>query len=1013
MSDRIPLTEKKEYELVIKDQDSEIVIRELSVIGSGGSCIVYKGKKCLSAEIDGMENCTVIVKEFYPAGIGISRQNDMSLLITDENLFNEMKNHFAEGQANHAKFYEYYQDLTLPRMFFYGNANNTAYAVSDPGKGRTLSEINFDTLSLKHIASIMESICSAIRKIHSKKMLYLDCKPDNFFYYGKKSDLQTKVYLFDFDTIISLKDVQNGKNVFCSASFGWIPPEQELISVPLTDAKQYRSPQQIGYHTDIYSIGAVFFWLLTQRKPTAEDINSVLNHTFDWEKESAYCSGEEQEVIDIIQDISESSLQPDVEIRSKMFRHFISINAVQDQYRNLYGLKAGDDVHFEPIHSAIKRLEEELLAKADRIIDDVKAVSGKIDNLQTKISNMKDSKSEIPFRKTTTKSRFQYTVKASAFSGRKAEIDYLIDMCNDTDNLFSWVGICGSGGAGKSRLAYQLCDIMQERGWKVYAPSHARITAQNIETEMSSISRDILICFDDVKSDIDVIIDFIYYCVEAPIELKNKIRIVLIDRDFKDTFLGCSNVLIYRYQKQSIFFEGIELCDGFICLRRQSPVEICSIMKSFALNVYHKSVSDEELENLYKSFKEVDKEERPLYSLFVCDAWCNGNNVNNWHRNDALDMAANKEYEKAQDLIKSEYVRKSEQFNALNAVKCVIALSGFTSQITFDRLGNFLFNQYRINFDDSFQWIINQLGLIEEDKLENAYPDILSEYMSLRFINSLNRNQAIFLYNTICSNADQRTFQYGGSICEDYGDLLIAPSNMSVMQFLTEELEVRIGEQVSAELSEQELEEFDGIDDAEFAKNWLNQHCPYYRDIVNRCITEISDYFMKNKDKIFKSVDLDLTSGAYSGETVFDWRCGKGRHNYTDGIIYDGEWNKNIPNGTGKMTWNDGTQYYGEFKNGKFHGQGVMDFAGGSKFMGEFRDGMRYHGKLVSAEGWEYEGSWAGNLPDGFGKQTMSDGSSYNGEWKEGKCCGKGVFISKTGEKKEGIWLDNQLVEEL
>lgn len=71
----------------------------------------------------------------------------MSLSITDETLFNEMKDHFAEGQSNHAKFYEYYQDLTLPRMFFYGNANHTVYAVSNPGKGRTLSQINFEMLA--------------------------------------------------------------------------------------------------------------------------------------------------------------------------------------------------------------------------------------------------------------------------------------------------------------------------------------------------------------------------------------------------------------------------------------------------------------------------------------------------------------------------------------------------------------------------------------------------------------------------------------------------------------------------------------------------------------------------------------------------------------------------------------------------------------------------------------------------------------------------------------------------
>ncbi len=48
-----------------------------------------------------------------------------------------------------------------------------------------------------------------------------------------------------------------------------------------------------------------------------------------------------------------------------MFRHYISINALRNQYRNLYGLTVGGNIHSEPIHIAIKRLEEEMLAKAN------------------------------------------------------------------------------------------------------------------------------------------------------------------------------------------------------------------------------------------------------------------------------------------------------------------------------------------------------------------------------------------------------------------------------------------------------------------------------------------------------------------------------------------------------------------------------------------------------------------------------------------------------------------------
>ena len=81
MDNRVALP--KDYDLVIKDKESKIVVRELSVIGFGGSCIVYKGKKNLSYE-DDTENCTVVVKEFFPTGIGVSRRDDMNLSIMDE-----------------------------------------------------------------------------------------------------------------------------------------------------------------------------------------------------------------------------------------------------------------------------------------------------------------------------------------------------------------------------------------------------------------------------------------------------------------------------------------------------------------------------------------------------------------------------------------------------------------------------------------------------------------------------------------------------------------------------------------------------------------------------------------------------------------------------------------------------------------------------------------------------------------------------------------------------------------
>lgn len=385
------------YILRINDgtEHLEITIKEL--IGSGGSCLVYKGIHGIT--INGkQEEVSVIIKELYPIVLNIERALDQNLVITDTDIFEAYKEHFGKGQAENVEYYEYYRDQSLPPIFFFGAVNNTVYAVSSASKGRVLSDINKESLSMNQVASIMESICTAIRRIHIKEKLYLDCKPDNFFYYGADNDLQTKVYLFDFDTVISIEDIRKENNVFCTASAGWVPPEQELVRDNSTGSVYYRSQTRIGYHTDIYSVGCVFFWLLVDRKPSLEDIRKIQNGSFDWEKESRICDGVEIEVIKTVQDICESLLQDDVDKRSEKFRNYISISCIRDQFRNLYGLTVGNNVHFVPIFEAIKNMEKNVLDDVSKIKDDMENTHSEIENVKKIIekSNNKRAVEGVP-----------------------------------------------------------------------------------------------------------------------------------------------------------------------------------------------------------------------------------------------------------------------------------------------------------------------------------------------------------------------------------------------------------------------------------------------------------------------------------------------------------------------------------------------------------------------------------------------------------------------------------------
>ena len=70
------------------------------------------------------------------------------------------------------------------------------------------------------------------------------------------------------------------------------------------------------------------------------------------------------------------------------------------------------------------------------------------------------------------------------------------------------------------------------------------------------------------------------------------------------------------------------------------------------------------------------------------------------------------------------------------------------------------------------------------------------------------------------------------------------------LAYIQEELEVRIGERISRGLSEEQLREFDMINNQEEAARWLEKNRPDYREIVNRTIAEMKEEIRANRHKL-------------------------------------------------------------------------------------------------------------------------------------------------------------------
>ena len=70
------------------------------------------------------------------------------------------------------------------------------------------------------------------------------------------------------------------------------------------------------------------------------------------------------------------------------------------------------------------------------------------------------------------------------------------------------------------------------------------------------------------------------------------------------------------------------------------------------------------------------------------------------------------------------------------------------------------------------------------------------------------------------------------------------------LDYIQEEVEVRIGERISRGLTEAQLTEFDAITDPNEAARWLEKNRPDYREIVTRTIEEMKEEIRANRAKI-------------------------------------------------------------------------------------------------------------------------------------------------------------------
>ncbi len=272
MSHRIPLEPNTKL-CFYNSKGGVMVYTIIREIGRGGSCIVYEASFATNAG----NNALYRIKECYPHYLGITRNADNSLAAAqnDKKKFYELQEKMCEDfSRTNSLFYSdnNYDNITNALDIY--RANGTVYTASAFSSEKTLA--NYKPVSVKECVLLVKKAACILEKIHDCGYLYLDIKPDNVLVVD---GFEKRVQLFDFDSLLpvsSIKEKRSG-NIRLSYSRGFAPIELQLSQI-----------KKLGFHSDIFEIGALLFYLLFGNTPRAADCEN--NAVFDFSRMRYDCS---------------------------------------------------------------------------------------------------------------------------------------------------------------------------------------------------------------------------------------------------------------------------------------------------------------------------------------------------------------------------------------------------------------------------------------------------------------------------------------------------------------------------------------------------------------------------------------------------------------------------------------------------------------------------------------------------------------------------------------------------